>query len=287
MRVETMNKHLTWIFPSILILATLFLSACASFGKPSVNQISLAARDSLESGDFQKAIDSFQEPYQQNPGDKRLEAGYARALEDIHLAAETALADRDYPRAGDIYRVLIQNFPSPGDLASRLPFTKAALEGKLKNCRSVSVDLQYRRHLKDGRYASALDSFAALLKDYPRDTDIAAGYVKAGKEIKDAGDRALAANDFALAGKAYSALKEKCATFTGFQPAVGFSWADLERGISVCRTTLKNSGFTEYRKGNLDKAVTAWEELLAFDPENAEIRKAVETAKSQAKRLKK
>ncbi|MCK7476805.1 MAG: tetratricopeptide repeat protein [Candidatus Moduliflexus flocculans] len=55
--------------------------------------------------------------------------------------------------------------------------------------------------------------------------------------------------------------------------------------INVCRQGLTNSGLAEYRKGNLEKAIEIWDSLLAFDPGNAEIKKAVETAKAQLEKL--
>jgi cytochrome c-type biogenesis protein CcmH/NrfG len=50
---------------------------------------------------------------------------------------------------------------------------------------------------------------------------------------------------------------------------------------------LTRKGLEEYRKGNLARAIAHWEGLLEFDPDNAEIRKAVETAVEQQKKLKK
>jgi len=44
---------------------------------------------------------------------------------------------------------------------------------------------------------------------------------------------------------------------------------------------LTKAGLEEYRKGNLAKAIAVWEGLLSFDPNNVEIRKAVDTARIQ------
>ena len=53
------------------------------------------------------------------------------------------------------------------------------------------------------------------------------------------------------------------------------------RQSPYCRESLTKAGLAEYRKGNLEKAIAVWESLLVFDPDNAEIKKAVETAKTQ------
>ena len=57
--------------------------------------------------------------------------------------------------------------------------------------------------------------------------------------------------------------------------------------MAACRESLTQSGLAEYRKGNLAGAIAFWEGLLSFDPNNAEIKKAVGTAKTQAAEIKK
>jgi cytochrome c-type biogenesis protein CcmH/NrfG len=42
----------------------------------------------------------------------------------------------------------------------------------------------------------------------------------------------------------------------------------------------------EYRKGNLKGAISVWESLLAFDPDNEQIKKAIETARAQLQQIK-
>jgi hypothetical protein len=93
--------------------------------------------------------------------------------------------------------------------------------------------------------------------------------------------------DYALAGRIHALLLRNYASFEKFRPGVGFSRADLTKAIGVCRVKLTNSGLTEYRKGNLAKAIAVWESLLAFDPENTEVKKAVDTAKVQLQEIKK
>lgn len=282
-----MNRQRNRIGLASLVMAAMILSACVLADKPPVKQISLESASLLESGDYQKAIDVFKEPYAGNPGDKHLESAYAQTIEEIHRSADRAFTRRDYALAENLYGLLLKNFPDFGPLEAQLSITKDSLEEKRKQCRFASGDLRYRRHMTNGNYVTALDSYTSLLKEYPKDKDLIAKYVQAGDEIKVVADRALANKDFALAGKALSALQNKFTTFTGLQPKTTFTHEDLEKGLTVCRSTLRNRGFAEYRKGDLEGAIAVWESLLAFDPDNAEIRKAVETAKTQIKKLKK
>jgi cytochrome c-type biogenesis protein CcmH/NrfG len=57
--------------------------------------------------------------------------------------------------------------------------------------------------------------------------------------------------------------------------------------LKKCRAQLTRDGLDQYRKGNLKEAIAIWQGLLQFDPDNAEIRKAVDTATEQLKKLQK
>ena len=79
---------------------------------------------------------------------------------------------------------------------------------------------------------------------------------------------------FALLLENFPALEER-------QAAPPLTRAELAAGLALCRESLTKTGLSEYRNGNLAKAIAVWESLLVFDPDNAEIKKAVETAKTQ------
>jgi len=53
------------------------------------------------------------------------------------------------------------------------------------------------------------------------------------------------------------------------------------------RTLLKSEqrALDEYRKGNLAEAIRIWKSILEFDPNNADIIKAIDTATIQLKNL--
>jgi hypothetical protein len=48
---------------------------------------------------------------------------------------------------------------------------------------------------------------------------------------------------------------------------------------------LSQRALDEYRKGNLAAAISLWKSILAFDPDNAAIVKAIKTATLQQKNL--
>jgi len=264
-----------------LVLPCLFLSACSTASRNLTKQAAIESRKSLAAGDFQKALDSFKEATKKNPRSKELTENYIRTVEEIKRTADRALGQRDFVRASNIYRVLLNNSAGFGGFAARLTFNKPFLETGLKNCRIGIVDGQAQEDLKMGDFAKVLETHQAALKEYPGDAEWAASYARAVQAIKAAGDKALADQDFVQSGKVYALLLRNFPSFGGLQAAVAFARTDLAGALEVCRDSLTKAGLAEYRKGNLAKAIAVWEGLLSFDPNNAEIRNAVETARTQ------
>jgi hypothetical protein len=100
-------------------------------------------------------------------------------------------------------------------------------------------------------------------------------------------DKAVARKDFVAAGKGYAVLWREYPMVQQANVVLSFSRNDAGEGVNNCRTQLTREGLDQYRKGNLKEAIGIWEGLLQFDPDNAEIRKAVDTAAEQLKKLQK
>jgi len=262
------------------VLPCLLAAACASNGRDLVKR---AAAESMAAGDFQKTLDVYKEPFRKDPQNGKLAADFAAALEGLKDSADRARGRGDFALAGRIYRLLVDNAGSFRPLAKKLSFDGRGLEAAARYCRVSLVDGQARQDLKAGNESRAVEAYSGLIKEYPGDADIAAKSLQIVQEIKAAGDRALAADDFARAGRIYALLLRKSRDFEGLKPGLPFDRTDLSDAIARCRDGLTKAGLAEYRKGNLAQAIAVWESLLAFDPDNAEIKKAVETAKTQLK----
>jgi hypothetical protein len=74
--------------------------------------------------------------------------------------------------------------------------------------------------------------------------------------------------------------------FKRSQKPLSFPEESLKDGIKNSSSQLTKKGLEQYRKGNIAEAISTWEGILLFDPENLEIKKAIETAKIQLKKLK-
>lgn len=264
-------------------ISTLLYSACASGARDLMKRASAESRQSLAAGDFQKAIDALKEPFQRNPRSKEWAADFARAVEDIHATADRAVVRKDYVLAERMYSALLGNYADFGAFATNLTFQKNDLEAAVKYCRISLIDGLALQDLKAGDYTKALDAYSAVLKEYPGDNDLAARYLRTVREVKAAGDKALVGKDFAQAGKLDSLLFQRYPFFEGMKPGLPFGRPDLAAALAICRDGLTKAGLAEYRKGDLARAIAVWEALLAFDPGNTEIKKAVDTAKTQLK----
>jgi tetratricopeptide (TPR) repeat protein len=263
------------------VLAGLFASACSSAGANFMKTAAAESRQALAAGDFQRAIDAYKVPFKRDPHRKGLAAAYARAVGEIYLAAEHARGRQDFVLAARIYRVLLDNSPDFKNLAGGVSFSKGDLEAGLRDCRIALVDAQARQEMKAGNLAKALGSYTPLFKEYPRDSGLSSRYLRIVQDIEALGDKARADGNFAQAGLIFALLLENFPALEERQATPPLTKAELAAGLALCREGLTKTGLREYRNGNLAKAIAVWESLLVFDPDNAEIKKAVETAKTQ------
>jgi tetratricopeptide (TPR) repeat protein len=245
------------------------------------------AAQALKAGDYAKALGIYQVALKENPGDTDLAAKYRETANDIKAIGDNAFGAKDFARAGGIYRILLDRYGDFAAFATTLAFKKVQLETALKECRIAAVDNPAAQALKAGNYARALGIYQAALKENPGNADLAAKYRETANDIKAVGDGALSGKDFARAGRVNVFLLKNFASFEGLRPPVAFSKEALTKVVGTCREALTKAGLAEYRKGNLAAAVAVWEGLLSFDPNNAEIKKAVNTAKTQLAGIKK
>jgi len=265
------------------VLAVSFAAACSLVVGNPVKRAAVESRQAMASGDFQRAVDAFNAPFQRDPQRKGLAEAYTKTVEEIHLVADRARGRQDFALARRVYRVLLDNFPdfTGRGIASGLSFSRSELEAGLRDCRIGLVEAEARQEMTAGNLAKALGLYLPLFKEYPRDAVLSSRYVRFVQDIRALADKAKADGNFGQAGMAYALLAGDLPAFDARQAVPLLSRAGLKAAIALCRESLTKAGLAEYRKGNLEKAIAVWESLLLFDPDNAEIKKAVETAKTQ------
>ena len=142
-----------------------------------------------------------------------------------------------------------------------------------------------RQYPAAGKPQKVIDFYNAELKKHPQDRVLIKEYVKSLEEIKVAADKASGREDFATACKTYHVLLQNYPDFKDFAHLLSFNRAQLNSRLTKCKTALYKKGFQEYRAGNLNEAISLWQDYLTIDPNNTDIKKALNTAKKQQKNL--
>jgi len=131
----------------------------------------------------------------------------------------------------------------------------------------------------------ALDEYGAGYRKHPKDQALLAEYAKSVEEMKSTADKAYEKEEYSPAGRTYDLLLKRYDQFKDFSRMLTFDRTYLRQKLVHCKKGLSVRGFQEYRKGNLSEAIVLWQGLLALDPNNKDIKKAVATATEQQKNL--
>ena len=177
--------------------------------------------------------------------------------------------------------------PDPAQPPSKLP---AQIPAVHKSATSPSPEPappapSPKQHMEAGEYQKALEEYGVRYRKHPGDQALTKQYVKSVEEMKAAADKACDEKEYATAGRIYDLLLKRYAQFKNFAHMLTFNKAYLDQKLSLCKKSLSVMGFQEYRKGNLNEAITMWRGLLMIDPHNEDIRKALNTATEQQKNL--
>lgn len=270
-----------------LCLAGALLFSCATQKKVAPKPALSQPRQYFEAGEFQKAIDSYSTALKKHPREKAVLNEYVRTLEETKRLADAAMEKKDFASAEKVLVLLEQNYPQFKPVEKSLSFTLQDLSQKIIACRISLREKQALMSLQAGDFQKTLDIYKAASKDYPGDPRLSAGLKKATEEIRRVADRALAKEDYISAGKAYFVLRKDYPLYEKLSPSPLFSKGTLDEGIKNCRTRLTQKGLEQYRKGKLTEAISLWQGILLFDPDNIEIKKAIQTANAQLKKLQK
>jgi tetratricopeptide (TPR) repeat protein len=150
---------------------------------------------------------------------------------------------------------------------------------------SVQEPGSNKKLMKTGDHQKNIDIYKAEYAKNPQDQALLREYVKSLEEMNDAADSSFEREDYTSAGKTYNVLLKNYPAFKAFAHMLSFERAKLNAKLTDCKTALSKKGFQEYRQGNLSEAIALWQGYLAIDPNNADIKKAVNTAKMQQKNI--
>lgn len=161
-------------------------------------------------------------------------------------------------------------------------------------CAQMKAAPTPQHSIQEPRQTKTVDSHPRTIDDYkteyardPKNGALVKEYVKSLEDLKADADRALEEEDYSSAGKDYKILLKNYPSFKGFAHMLSFDRGKLNAKLSVCKEALSKKGFQEYRQGNINQAIILWQGYLSIDPHNADIKKALNTAKLQQKNLQK
>lgn len=243
------------------------------------------AQKEIQAGNFQNAINLYKEIYKKWPQGPNVRDGYIKTLESIKSGGDQAFERSDFKLAERNYEVLLRNWDHFSDLSQFLSFRKTFLEKKIKTSRCLFTEEQVSSHLRTGDFRKAVDLCKEVYRKYPQDPTVRNGYIRTLESIKTNGDRAFEGRDFVLAGSFYEIVLRNISSVGHLNGSLSFSKEGLTAKISNCRKVLFENGLKQYRSGNLNQAILLWKSILTFDPDNREIKKAVNLATLQLENL--
>ncbi len=147
------------------------------------------------------------------------------------------------------------------------------------------IRMKSEQYLVQGDYKSALDVYTNLCRKYPDDQALSVNYGKTVEDIHRAAIEAFSKEDFISSGRAYYILLKNNSSCHGSVREQTIDKGLLHARLEDCSSQLSQRALAEYRKGNLAEAISIWKNILAFDPNNAGVEKAIETATVQLKNL--
>jgi len=244
------------------------------------------ANQALASGQYAQALDIYKTQLDLKPENKKIQTAARGALEEIKKKADEARSQKHYSLAMGGYLLLLKNYDYFSHLVPDLSFNSKEIEQYLKECRLENYLAQIDQSLKAKKYEQVSSLLQEALKASPGEPRLKKQIEKLLVELKSSGDSSLADLDFAQAGEYYSLAKKNWSKFKGYTGSLSFKLEDLDSGLKTCSQQLTNQGLVEYRKGNLKGAISIWETILTFDPENEQIKKAISTARAQLQQIK-
>ena len=295
--------HRVFILLSVLVLFS--FSGCGSVKRTQVKSTIDEAHQELSSGDFQKALDTYQLAYKKYPKDPEILKNYIGTVESMKSQGDKAFDTENFAQAQIIYDLLSKNFSRFSDFANLLSFTEnflltrlkmgrmhqaekeARLAARLRMTQMVQAEKEAQSFLKSGEFQKGIDIYRSLIQQYQSDTTVRNRYISLLESVKAQADLYFKLKDFAPAGKTYRILLENYSSLSQLKRFLSYNAGLLDTGIETCRKMLFEEGLEQYRSGNLSEAISIWKNILTFDPENSEVRKATDKAIFQTGNLEK
>ena len=125
----------------------------------------------MKAGEYQKAIDLYNDDCRKQPQNLSLMKEYAKSLDGIRLAAENTLVKGDAAASGRLYYILQNNYSKFHRVENMLSFNNTYLNKKLDYCRKTLSKQGFEEYRK-GNLNEAIILWQGLLAIDPDNKDI-------------------------------------------------------------------------------------------------------------------
>jgi len=263
----------------------IFLFSCLHNRMAEIEAVRAESQKYVDTGEYQKALDSYSKLYARFPDDPALENNYIDTVEGISKHSDKAFGKGEYAAADRTYDVLLNNYNNFTRFQKKLSFSKAYLNERIRISQIRLAETASRQYLSSGYYQKAVDACREVYKKYRKDVQSQKCLSATVEEIWGQGNAAYKKGDYASAGKIYRLLLKNTATLKTVETSTMPEIQTVNSRLKDCSAGLTRKGFELYREGNLQGAIIVWTEVLEFDPDNSEVRKAVDTASAQLKNI--
>ncbi len=272
----------------MILLQVFFLLSLPSCGGLKRTQVKSAieeANRNLQSGDFQKALDTCQSMYQKYPKDSEARQKYVETIESVKSHGDKAFDSDNFAQAQSAYELLLKHYPRFSDFSHLLSFKEQFLVTRIKSCRTHLAEKQAQHYLRTRDFQGGIDVYRSLVEQYSSDKAVRNRYLSLLESIRRQADLEFERKDYASSGRIYSVLLNNYSSLNHLKRSLSYNAGLLDARITECRKILFDDGLKQYRLGDLEKAISIWKMILTFDPDNQEVKKATEKATLQTKSL--
>jgi tetratricopeptide (TPR) repeat protein len=158
-------------------------------------------------------------------------------------------------------------------------------DADLSNTEANHLQSEASALLAKGDYQNALDLYKNKLHKHQTKKTLIDQYIKTIQTIQNAADKAFAIDDYSLAGKIYTILLHNYKYSRNLSRQLPVNRESLHERIQECRSQLFKKGLQQYRSGLLQDAISTWQSLIAFIPDDEDTKRAINTASAQLKRM--
>jgi tetratricopeptide (TPR) repeat protein len=134
-------------------------------------------------------------------------------------------------------------------------------------------------------YKKAVDAYSVACNRYPQNPELRDGFIRTVEHIKGLADAAFLKEEFSSAGNIYGALL-RSGIKRDIAAVLSFDKELLIMQINKSAKVLTERGLNKYREGRLEDAIAIWKGIIEFDPDNKEVKNAINTTMVQLENLK-